>query len=82
MKDHRISLADAVAMTTRYRAARPENYPICESFDKAAIQSLLDQEGAVFFRIYYGLKEDGEMDAILVAADASGADILPDGNGG
>jgi hypothetical protein len=76
-KDHRITLATAVEMTTRYRQQRPENYPVCESFEKAAIESLLAQNGASFLRIYYGMKDSGEVDAVLVAADASGQDILP-----
>lgn len=76
-KDHRITLATAVDMTTRYRNQRPENYPLCESFDKAAVNTLLAQNGTSFLRIYYGMKDSGEVDAILVAADASGQDILP-----
>ncbi|HVZ25003.1 MAG TPA: hypothetical protein VG842_03065 [Sediminibacterium sp.] len=74
---HQISLADAVAMTTLYRQNRPAGYPICETFDAGSIQALLAQQGAVGFRIYYGLKPDLTMHAILVAADAGGADILP-----
>ena len=74
---HQISLAEAVDMTTLYRANRPENFPICETFEKAAIERLLNQTSAVSFRIYYGMKTDMSVHAILVAADSSGADILP-----
>jgi hypothetical protein len=74
---HQISLSEAVDMTTLYRANRPENFPICETFEKASIQSLLNQSGAVSFRIYYGMKTDMSVHAVLVAADSSGNDILP-----
>jgi hypothetical protein len=75
--NHEISLQTAIDMTTRYRANRPSNYPICETFEKEVIQKLLDTPGCASFRIYYGMKADEQVDAILVAADAEGNDILP-----
>ena len=74
---HEITLVAAIAMTSRYRSQHPNNYPICETFDISAVQKLLATPGASFLRIYYGLKEDGKMDAILVAADSDNKDILP-----
>jgi hypothetical protein len=75
--NHEISLQTAIDMTSRYRGKRPINFPICETFEKAAIQKLLDTTGCASFRIYYGMKADDRVDAILVAADAEGKDILP-----
>lgn len=75
--NHEISLQTAIDMTTRYRGKRPVNFPICETFEKAAIQKLLDTAGCSSFRIYYGMKADERVDAILVAVDAEGNDILP-----
>ena len=72
-----ISLQTAIDMTTLYRANRPANFPISETFELAAIQKLLAVEGCEFIRVYYGMKENMEMDAILVAANADGDDILP-----
>lgn len=74
---HEISLADATAMTSLYQQNRQQGYPICETFDAASVQALLAQQGAVGFRIYYGMKADMTVHAILVAADSTGADILP-----
>lgn len=74
---HEISLATAIAMTERYRNDHPENYPLSESFELASVQRLLSTPGAAFLRIYYGLKENGDMDAILVVADKDNNDILP-----
>jgi hypothetical protein len=75
--NHEISLQTAVDMTTLYRADRPANFPICETFSKDAITRLLATAGCVSFRIYYGMKADRNIDAILVAVNAAGEDILP-----
>jgi hypothetical protein len=75
--NHEIPLQTAIDMTTRYRGQRPVNFPICETFEKAVIQKLLDTTGCASFRIYYGMKADQQVDAILVAVDAEGNDILP-----
>lgn len=75
--NHQISLQQAIDMTTRYRANRPANFPICETFELSAVQQLLATTGCQYLRIYYGMKDNNEVDAILVPADADGADILP-----
>lgn len=74
---HEISLQTAIEMTTLYRAGRPSNFPICETFEVDAISNLLATQGCTYLRIYYGMKANGEVDAILVAADADNKDILP-----
>lgn len=76
--NHEISLPAAVAMTSRYRANRPGNFPICETFGADAVNRLLATSGCVSLRIYYGMKEDDQVDAILVAVNAEGEDILPE----
>jgi hypothetical protein len=84
--DHKITLNSAVEMTTRYRQNRqlvladPSDetlLPLSETFNKDAIQSLLNTTGAAGFRIYYGMTENKNIHAILVAVDQTGADILP-----
>ncbi|MGH2565037.1 MAG: hypothetical protein ACRDE8_00515 [Ginsengibacter sp.] len=74
---HEISLQTAIDMTTLYRANRPSNFPICETFEIDAINKLLATGGCSFLRIYYGMKESLLVDAILVAANDEGKDILP-----
>jgi len=64
-------------MTTRYRANRPENFPICETVDVGTINKLTSAEGCAFFRIYYGMDESMDVHAIMVAVDADGEDLLP-----
>jgi hypothetical protein len=74
---HEISLQTAIDMTTLYRSNRPAQFPICETFEKAAVAKLLAIEDCVSLRIYYGMKENDNVDAILVAVNAEGQDILP-----
>lgn len=76
-KNHEISLQAAIEMTTRYRENKPSDSPICETFEMAAIQKLLATPGCASLRIYYGMKENREVHAILVAANSEDEDILP-----
>jgi len=64
-------------MTRRYREHQLPNYPRSESFGIDDVKRLLSVAGASALRIYYGLNENGEFCSILVAADASGNNILP-----
>jgi hypothetical protein len=81
MNNHEISLQQAIDMTTRYRANKPANAPICETFEIAAINQLTAVAGCAYLRIYYGMKENMDIDAILVAANADNEDILPSQTG-
>ncbi|MFN3665407.1 MAG: hypothetical protein ACK4S0_04575 [Sediminibacterium sp.] len=74
---HSISLTEAIQLTSHFQADRPADMPICETFEKTSVLAMLAVEGAEKFRIYYGKKENGEICAVLVAADAAGYDILP-----
>jgi hypothetical protein len=77
---HSISLEQAIELTTRFRTNRPEDMPICETFEKDSVRKMLQAYGAEKLRIYYGQKENGEICAVLVAADEAGNDILPEQN--
>jgi hypothetical protein len=82
-----ITLKQAVDLTTRYRTAKSEllkeEYadknimPVCETFDKEAINKLLAHPGCVRLRVYLGMKEDQDICTILVGVDAEDKDILP-----
>lgn len=75
--NQQISLEEAIDLTTRYQANRPSNFPICETFDIDAVNALLAVSGCKFLRVYYGMKENLDVDVLLVAADENGQDILP-----
>lgn len=77
---HRISLEKAIDLTARFRKRKKEmagDWCLSETFDREAIESLLNVEGCASMRIYYGMKEDLTVHAVLVAADKDGNDILP-----
>lgn len=75
-----ISLQSAIDMTQRFRANIPAGFAHSESFQKSAIEKLLNTSGCTSLRIYYGMKENMDVHAILVAVDSEGNDILPSSN--
>ncbi len=77
MSNYEISLQQAIDMITRYKANRPVNFPLSEKFDVEAINKLISPEDCKYLRIYYGMKDDMEVHAILVAANADDEDLLP-----
>jgi len=84
-----ITLADAKAMAQRYLNTRAsilktqyssDILPVNETFSKDDITSLINQTGCVSFRVYYAMKDDLSICAILTAVDNQGNDILVAGN--
>lgn len=69
-----ISLTDGADMTSRYRDNNPGEI-IAHFFGKNKLQDLLDQEGAMGIRMYYGINEDGVKQLVLVAADEEQNDM-------
>lgn len=85
--NHFISLTTAIDMTTRFRNQR-ENIlkteyqdqnllPFSETFDRAAFEALLGEDGAQGLRIYYGMDENLKIHTIIVAVNENNEDILP-----
>ena len=82
-----ISLQDAINMTTLYRAEREnilaEEYreqnilSICETFDRDVFDIVLAQEGCKGLRVYYGMKENYQVHAIVVGVNENNEDMLP-----
>ncbi len=75
--NHQISLAAAVDLTGRFQSSIPAGFPICETFEAEAVNTLLAAEGTASLRIYFGQQPGGDVVTVLVAADADGNDILP-----
>jgi len=69
-----ISLDEGGNMTGNYRAQNPGE-TIAHFFGKDKLQELLDQQGAVGIRMYYGIDNDGKKQLVLVAADADQNDM-------
>jgi len=82
-----ISLQDAIEMTTRYRQNKAAVIdPVysgndilsdCDTFNKAAIETLLAKPGCTAVRLYYGMNADLQVRPILVAVNKDNEDMLP-----
>ncbi|MDH7515476.1 MAG: hypothetical protein QHI48_06365 [Bacteroidota bacterium] len=75
-EDHDISLADAAKLTRNYRERAGKNAIKGGFFGQAALQQLLDQEGVVGVRYYYGQENDDRPVLVLVGVDATGRDLV------
>ena len=71
-RNHRISLAEAAALTKSYRAASEEK---AGAFHKDQVLELLNQPGCVALRIYYGRQADGKPALVLTGVDKADSDI-------
>ncbi len=74
-EDHSISLAEAAAMTKRFRDTISPGQIIAHYFGGAAITEILQQTGCVGIRIYYGLNDSGKKQLIVTGVDSSGNDL-------
>jgi hypothetical protein len=77
IRNHEISLQQAIALISRYRDNHPADFPYYETFHIEAIRQLIMPAACSFLRIYFGRKQDNEVVLILVAADAQEQDLLP-----
>lgn len=70
-----ISLDTAGAMTKAYRDAN-RGQRIAHFFGKDILNEILEQEGCMGIRIYYGINEDAQKELVLVGADVDENDLL------
>jgi len=73
-RDHTLPLADAAAMTRRYRLRHPKAEK-GGTFDADQVRALMAQPGAAALRYYHGVDEEGRYAIVLVAVDAAGLDL-------
>jgi hypothetical protein len=74
-RDHRISLAAAVALTKRYRDNAGKGAQKAGAFHADQVRELLAQPGCVALRIYYGKQDNGEEVLVLVGLDANDKEL-------
>ena len=74
-RDHRITRAEAAALTRRHREAAAAKQERGGMFLREAVQELLGQKGCAGLRYYHGRREDGTAAMVLVAVDAEGNDM-------
>jgi hypothetical protein len=84
---HAVTLEHARKLTSALRARKDDlvkdEYkgkhiiPVCETFEREAIDKLLAYAGCTGIRLYYGLGDDDRLHAIIVGVDSEGKDLLP-----
>ncbi len=82
-----ISLNKAIEMTSRYRQNKNavidpafsgnDILAICDTINKAALETLLAKSGCTAIRLYYGMNADLQLRPILVAVNQNDEDMLP-----
>jgi hypothetical protein len=87
--NHNISLPEAIDMTTRYRKdkdlilkqeyAGKDRLALCETFDRAAFDELLQEPSCVSVRAYFAMDNEKNVKLIFVGVNAKNEDILPSG---
>jgi hypothetical protein len=73
--DHSISLAEAAAMTKKFRQGAGQGAIIASAFNKKTLLDILNQEKCLGIRMYYAKKENGESTLVLVGFEENGDDI-------
>ncbi|HET7042940.1 MAG TPA: hypothetical protein VFI13_13055 [Gemmatimonadales bacterium] len=74
-RDHRITLAEAIEMTTAHRAAAGSDAAKGGMWPREVFEALLAQPGCAGLRMYHGRLKDGTANMVMVAVDANGSDL-------
>ncbi len=84
--NHFICMKDAAALTSRFREMREQildpHYqgmnvmPTCETFDRAAFDQVLQQDGCVGIRIYMGMEENNQLVFVVVGVNENDEDMI------
>ena len=69
-----IPLQTAAAMTATYRHDNP-NETKAHFFGKEILEKILNQEGCVGIRMYYGIDQNGSKQLVIVGADSDENDL-------
>ena len=75
-ENHNIELLDAQQMIHHFQMNNPEQDVVGGYFGKAAFQRILNQDGCVGIRYYFGISEDGHPNLVLVGVDKLGNDLV------
>ncbi|MBD3290379.1 hypothetical protein GF337_16365 [candidate division KSB1 bacterium] len=74
-EDHSISLSEASKLTKNYRDHAEANAKKGGFFGKATLSRILDQDGCVGIRFYYGAESDGTPVMVLIGVDSEENDM-------
>lgn len=75
-EDHTISLAEASKLTKNYREKAGAEAIKAGFFGKETLLRILDQDGCVGIRFYYGEEDAGTPVMVLVGANSDGNDLI------
>src|ERR1043165_1853501 len=78
-EQHDITLQEASKLTSNYRGTVPANSRLGGFFGRDAIQALLDQDGCVGIRYYYGIDDNGGKVLVVVGVTSDENDIIKAG---
>ena len=70
-----INLSEGAALTKEHRLRNPMALK-ARFFGKEILNQILDQEGCMGIRFYFGQNEDGVRELVAVGADANEDDML------
>lgn len=72
--DHSMTLTDARVMTNNFRDTYP-SLNIGNTFNKDALQSIMNQTGCIFVKFYNAIDSDGLLKLVAVGVDINGTDM-------
>ena len=75
-EDHTITLLEAVELTKIFRDQASSGAVLGGFFGETCLQNILNQEGCVGIRCYYGLSNEGTPHFVLVGVDSEGIDLV------
>lgn len=70
-----ISINEAKELTTNYREKNPKR-TLAHFYGRDILEKLLEQDGCVGIRVYYGAGEDDKPELVLVGVESDENDIL------
>ncbi len=74
-ENHDVTLADAKAMTKKFRDKAGSGAILGGFFGKKAVEEILDQQDCVGIRYYYGENDEGDPVVVIVGVTANGNDM-------
>lgn len=76
-KKNEIRFRKAGKRKTRKKDYKFRGFTNCETFEISAVKKIIETKDSAFLKVCYGMSKKGYTYAFLVAADASGNDLVP-----
>ena len=76
LEDHQVPMDEASVLTRNYRRNAGKGAIKGGVFGRASIEQILDQEGVVGLRYYYGQENNGRAVMVIVGVNEQGTDLF------